>query len=220
MIGSARRVGEPESKEESVLFVVSGPSGCGKSTLIRRLLVDLDGLRFSVSHTTRPRREGETSGREYYFIGRPEFEAMAQSGAFLEWATVHGHFYGTSRAEVESKSAPADLVLDIDVQGARQVKRQGLPAIFVFVVPPKFEDLRARLEQRGLDDAETIRRRLQAAAQEVEAIPEFDYLIINDSLDRAEEDFKSIVRAGRCRVGPQSEDVRTVLSAFRSARLE
>jgi len=203
-----------------VLFVVSGPSGCGKSTLIRRLLAAVDGLRFSVSHTTRPRREGETDGRDYHFIGRTEFEAMAGSGAFLEWAVVHGHLYGTSRAEAESRPGAADPVLDIDVQGAKQVKGQGLPAVFVFVVPPRFEDLRERLEKRGLDDPETIRRRLRAAVREVESIPEFDYLVINDTLDRAGEDLASVVRAGRRRVGPDSEEVRAVLEAFRSARLD
>ena len=220
MNGSARRAGRPEDKEESVLFVVTGPSGCGKSSLIRRVLPTLDGLRFSVSHTTRPRRDEELDGREYHFVGPSEFEAMVRAGAFLEWATVHDHWYGTSRAELESRSAGEDLVLDIDVQGARQVMKQKLPAVFIFVVPPKYDDLRDRLEKRGQDDPETIRRRIKAAVREVEAIPEFDYLIINDTLDRAAEDFRAVVRAERRRIEPRSAEVQAIIQAFRTARPE
>jgi guanylate kinase len=203
-----------------VLFVVTGPSGCGKSTIIRRVIGELDGLRFSVSHTTRPRRGREVNGRDYYFVKPEEFQGMIDSGAFLEWAEVHGHRYGTSRGEVESKAATADLVLDIDVQGARQVRAKALEAVFIFVVPPRFEDLRERLERRGQDDAEIIRRRLRDAAGEVEAIPEFDDLIINDDLDRAVAELEAVVVAGRCRVEARSEEVEAVLRSFREARLE
>ncbi len=203
-----------------MLFVVTGPSGCGKSTIIRRVLDELEGLRFSVSHTTRPPRDHEVNGRDYYFISSDKFETMIKADAFLEWATVHGHNYGTSRKEVESKAAAADLILDIDVQGARQVRRLPVEAVFVFIVPPRFEDLRDRLERRGQDDPETIRRRLSTAIREVEAIPEFDGLIINDSLDAAVEELKAVVRAGRCRVRARSAEARAVLKSFREARLE
>ncbi len=203
-----------------MLFVVTGPSGCGKSTIIHRAIGELDGLRFSISHTTRPRRNREVNGRDYYFVKPEEFQGMVDAGAFLEWAEVHGQRYGTSRNEVESKAATADLVLDIDVQGARQVRAKALEAVFIFIVPPRFEDLKERLEQRGQDDPETIRRRLRAAVGEVEAIPEFDDLIINDNLDRAVAELKSVVVAGRCRVKARAEEVQAVLRSFRSARLD
>jgi guanylate kinase len=204
-----------------VLFVVTGPSGCGKSTIIRRVVQELERLRFSISHTTRPKRPAETSGRDYYFISPEEFRGMVEADAFLEWATVHGHSYGTSRAEVESKSATADLVLDIDVQGARQVKKiDGLEAVFIFVVPSRFADLKERLERRAQDDASVIHRRLETAVREVEAVPEFEYVIINDTLDRAVEELKAIIRAGRCRVEARSGDLEAVLRTFREARLD
>jgi len=217
---SARR-GESEDKEESVLFVVTGPSGCGKSTIIHRVLRELDRVRFSISHTTRPQRPTETNGRDYYFISTDEFQRMVAADAFLEWATVHGHSYGTSRAEVESKAVTADLVLDIDVQGARLVKKSpGLQAVFVFVVPPRFADLKERLGKRAQDDPSVIRRRLETAVKEVEAIPEFDYVIINGSLDKAVEELKAVIRAGRCRVAALSGDLEAVLRTFREARLD
>lgn len=207
-------------KEEGVLFVVTGPSGCGKSTIIRRVLDELEGLRFSVSHTTRPPRAGEVNGRDYYFISSGEFERMIGRDAFLEWAVVHGYDYGTSRKEVESKAASADLVLDIDVQGARRVRSLPIEAVFVFIVPSRFDDLRDRLERRGQDDPDAIRLRLAAAVQEVEAIPEFDGLIINDSLAAAVEELKAVVRAGRCRARARSAEAQAVLRSFREARLE
>ena len=203
-----------------MLFVVTGPSGCGKSTIIRGALQGLDRLRFSVSHTTRPKRSAEKNGREYYFISEEEFEGMIAAGAFLEWASVHGHYYGTSKAEIESKSGPADIVLDIDVQGASQVKDLDLPALFIFVVPPRFKDLKDRLEQRAQDDPEAIRQRLETAVREVESVPEFDYAIINDRLDQAVEDLKAVVRADRCRVEARAVDLETVLKSFREARLD
>lgn len=204
-----------------MLFVVTGPSGCGKSTIIHRVLQELDRVRFSISHTTRPKRSGETSGRDYYFVSPDEFQRMVDADAFLEWATVHGHSYGTSRAEVKSKAATADLVLDIDVQGARLVKKiEGLQAVFVFVVPPRFADLKERMEKRAQDDPFVIRRRLETAIREVEAVPEFDYAIINGSLDKAVEELKAIIRAGRCRVESRSGDLEAVLRTFREARLD
>jgi len=204
-----------------VLFVITGPSGCGKSSVIHRVLQELDRVRFSISHTTRPKRPAETSGRDYYFVSPDEFQRMIAADAFLEWATVYGHSYGTSRAEVASKAAAADLILDIDVQGARLVKKtEGLPAVFVFVVPPRFFDLKERLEKRAQDDPSVIRRRLKTAVREVEAIPEFDYVIINGSLDKAVEELKAIIRAGRCRVEAMSGDLEAVLRTFREAWLD
>ncbi len=203
-----------------MLFVVTGPSGCGKSTIIRGALQGLDRLRFSVSHTTRPQRSGEMNGREYHFISDEEFGRMIAAGAFLEWATVHGHYYGTSKAEVESKPGPADIILDVDVQGASQVKDLDLPALFIFIIPPRFKDLKDRLEQRAQDDPEVIRQRLKTAVREVESVPEFDYVIINDRLDEAVEDLKAVVRADRCRVDVRAVDLEAVLKTFREARLD
>jgi guanylate kinase len=203
-----------------VLFVVTGPSGCGKSTIIHRVLDALDGVRFSVSHTTRPPREGEVNGRDYYFISPAEFAKMIDREAFLEWAVVHGHQYGTSRKEVESKAAAADLILDVDVQGARRLRGLPVEAVFVFIVPPRFEDLKERLERRSQDDPRAIRRRLATAVQEVEAIPEFDGLIINDNMETAVDELESVVRAGRCRDRVRSGEAQAVLESFRKARLE
>lgn len=195
----------------SMIFVVSGPSGCGKSTLIGRVLADIGGLRFSVSHTTRPKRGAEVEGRDYHFVSGEAFEAMVRAGAFVEWAEVHGHRYGTSRAEVE---AAGDVVLDIDVQGARQIRRSGLPAKLVFVMPPVFAELRRRLQARGTDGADAIDRRLRKAREEVRAYSEFDYVIVNEDLETAVEELRSIIRAEWCRPGVRTERIEAILKSF------
>ncbi len=178
-----------------MIFVVSGPSGCGKSTLIGRVLADAEGLRFSVSHTTRPKRGTEVDGREYHFVSGETFSDMVRAGAFVEWAEVHGHRYGTSRAEIEA--AAGDVVLDIDVQGARQIRTSGLPATLVFVMPPVFEELRRRLVARGTDGPDAVERRLRKAREEVRAYSEFDYVIVNEVLETAAEELRSIIRTER-----------------------
>ncbi len=195
----------------SMIFVVSGPSGCGKSTLIGRVLADIGGLRFSVSHTTRPKRGAEVEGRDYHFVSRETFDAMIEEKAFVEWAEVHGHRYGTSRAEVE---AGGDVVLDIDVQGARQIRSSGLPAKLVFVMPPVFAELRRRLQARGTDDPDAVKRRLQKAREEVRAFSEFDYVIVNEDLETAVDELRSIIRAEWCRPGIRTERIDAILRSF------
>jgi guanylate kinase len=182
------------------LFIVSSPSGGGKTTLIRRLLANPPGqpLRFSVSHTTRPRRDGETDGKEYHFISAAEFEQMARHGDFLEHNEVHGNFYGTAKSEVLPRLlAGEDVVLDIDVQGARDIRAAYPDAISIFIVPSSAKELEERLRKRGLDGEDAIRKRLINAAKEIAQAPSFQYVIVNDELERASLELESVVRASR-----------------------
>jgi guanylate kinase len=195
-----------------MIFVVTGPSGCGKSTLIGRVLADVEGLRFSVSHTTRPKRGAEIDGREYHFASGPMFDAMVRAGEFVEWAEVHGHRYGTSRAEV--REGAGDVVLDIDVQGAREIRKSGLPANLVFVMPPVFAELRRRLEARGTDGPDAVERRLRKAREEVLAFREFDYVIVNETLGTAVAELRSIICAERCRPGVRTDRIDAILRSF------
>ncbi len=181
-------------------MVVSAPSGAGKTTLCH-LLIQRLGFRFSVSHTTRSPRPGEVHGRDYYFVSRREFEDLIRQGAFLEWAEVHGHLYGTSKTEVErALSGEEDLLLDIDVQGASQVRRKLRErAVFVFVAPPSMEELERRLRRRGTESEEVLRRRLARAREEMQFAPWFDYVVINQEIEQAFADLAAIVRAEKCR---------------------
>ncbi len=183
------------------LFILSAPSGTGKSTLLQKVLRRLEGLVFSISHTTRAPRRGETDGVEYHFIDRPTFLAMKEEGVFLEWAEVHGNFYGTSRLAVEEQAAGgADVVLDIDVQGAGIIRRQGdVDATYIFLAPPDLDELERRLRRRGLDDDETIAVRLANAREEMAAIDEFEFLIVNQDMDEAVRMFESVILAERAR---------------------
>lgn len=180
------------------LFVVSAPSGAGKSTLVKALLeLDAQAHR-SISHTTRAPRGQEKHGREYFFASEQEFDAMVASNAFIEWAHVHGNRYGTSRKAIEERiSQGADIVLEIDFQGALQVKKAFANAVLVFVLPPSWEELRARLERRGEDSAEVIERRLSNAAHEMAQAEKFDFVIINELFERALFDLKAIMHAQR-----------------------
>lgn len=183
----------------SDVFVVSAPSGTGKSTVIREVVQRVEGLHFGVSHTTRPRREGERDGHDYWFVDEKEFSRLEAAGEFLEWAAVHGCRYGTSRSEVERiRQRGDDALLDLDVQGARAI-RAGYPeAILVFLLPPEYEELGSRLRHRGTagDDLET---RLRNAGREIEDARRFDYLILNEQVEQAVVELESIVRAERCR---------------------
>jgi guanylate kinase len=199
-----------------VMVVVSGPSGAGKSTLLRRVLSQLDHLRFSVSHTTRAARDGEAEGVDYHFIGRPEFERLVAEGAFLEWAQVHGELYGTSRAEYErAERDGVDLLLDVDVQGAAQVRKRFPEAVTVFVLPPSYLDLERRLRGRGPGDEESFRRRLETARAEMGLYPDYDYVILNKELGRGAEDLKAVIRAARCRTRRMDAVARKILDTFR-----
>jgi guanylate kinase len=200
------------------LFIVSSPSGGGKTTLIRRLLAGPcgKGLHFSVSHTTRPRREGEEDGREYHFVSAAEFEKMARRGEFLEHNEVHGNFYGTARAEVMPRlSAGEDVVLDIDVQGARDVRQAHPESVSIFLVPSSAEQLEKRLRARGLDGEDAIRKRLINAAKEVAQAESFQYVIVNDDLERASIELESVVRASRLTPARQAKILERLRKDFR-----
>ena len=180
------------------LFIVSAPSGAGKSTILRSLFAQMEGLSFSVSHTTRPMRAGEVEGKDYFFVSRQEFREMVSRGAFLEWAEVHGNLYGTSRSNVEQQLRQGtDLILDVDVQGAAQVKARFPEAVTVFVVPPSMEVLEERLRKRGTEDEATLQLRLDNAAREMRSAGFYDYIIVNDLLDRAVEEMRTIIAARR-----------------------
>src|SRR3569832_2466229 len=186
------------------LFVVAALCGAGKSSLVKALL-ELDShVQPSVSHTTRPPRGQEKHGREYFFVSNEEFDRMVLAGAFVEWAHVHGHRYGTSKKATEERIAQgADVILEIDCQGATQIKRIFGNAVLIFILPPSWDELRSRLERRGEDSPETIELRLQNAAEELQQAREFDFVIINELFERALFDLKAIVHAQRLKYSAQ-----------------
>jgi guanylate kinase len=186
------------------LYIVTAPSGAGKTTLVRMLLENDSGIRLSISYTTRAPRSGEQDGREYHFTDADTFRGMVGRGEFLEWAEVHGNYYGTSRLWIESEMAAGrDVLLEIDWQGAQQVRKLFPQAIGVFIMPPSMVELERRLTGRGTDSTEVITRRLAAAREEMRHVSEFDYVIINDELQRALGDLLSVVRASRLRLEVQ-----------------
>jgi guanylate kinase len=197
------------------VLIVSGPSGSGKSTLVQNLH-GLPDLTFSVSSTTRPQRLTESPGKCYDFITEAEFKRRVDSGEFLEYAQVFGrHWYGTPQQQVdEAREAGLDLVLEIDVQGARQVKQKLPEAIAVFIVPPSRQDLERRLRSRGQDSDEAITRRLERARQEIARSAEYDFVIVNDDLQRANDELRAIVVASRCRRRDSDERLRNILDSF------
>ena len=202
-----------------ILFVISAPSGTGKSTLARRLLESVPALAFSVSFTTRPRRAGEESGREYHFVDDARFDAMVAAGGFLEWARVFERKYGTGRAATEDAlTGGNDLLLDIDVQGAAQVRASGLDSVSIFILPPDFETLRSRLRGRGSEDAEAAEARLHEAGREAMQYDRFDYVVLNEDLEVASNELASIVRAERARIARRRRRVHEVLSTFPAPR--
>jgi len=201
-----------------MLFVITGPSGSGKSTLIKRVRRAMRDLAFSVSHTTRSRRPSETDGVDYHFVSERVFERMVREKRFLEHARVHGHLYGTSRAEAAAKSRDHDLLLDIDVQGARQVRARVPGAVLIFVMPPVAAELRRRLLGRGENSREDTARRLRNARAEVRAYAEFDYVVVNDDLDRAVADLKTVIRAARHRPEAMAAGLAPILRSFARGR--
>jgi guanylate kinase len=203
------------SKRATSAIVVSGPSGAGKSTVVYRVLAEVPALRFSVSHTTRPPRLGEREGVDYHFVNAERFEQLRAEGAFLEWAEVHSHHYGTAQAEYErAQHDGVDLLLDLDVQGAAQVRRKLPQAVTVFILPPSYQDLERRLRGRGAEDGEAFQRRLAAAAEETRFWREYDYALVNGDLDRAVEDLKAIVRAARRRSDQVRGEAEAVIDTF------
>jgi guanylate kinase len=186
------------------LFIVSSPSGGGKTSLIRALLEAEPELRFSVSYTTRAPRPGEINGREYHFVAPREFQRMLEGGEFLESAIVHGNHYGTSQKWIERELADGrDVLLEIDWQGAQQVRRLIRQAVSIFILPPSPEVLAARLKGRGQDGPEVVQRRLAAARDEISHVSEYDYVIINEDFNRAALDLRSIIRAERLKLARQ-----------------
>ena len=189
------------SNDEPLLFIVSSPSGAGKTTLASRLLKTVPALVFSVSHTTRRPRAGEKDGREYHFVERADFERLIRENAFLEWAEVHDNLYGTSNAEVERARGARAILFDVDHQGARQIKSVRPDAVAVFILPPSMAILKERLKGRASEDDAAVEARFRVARSEIAHYGLFDYVLMNDDLERATEQLISIVRAEECRRG-------------------
>jgi guanylate kinase len=201
--------------DRGMLIVVSSPSGGGKGTLIDRVLKTVPGVSYSVSYTTRKPRGTEQDGREYFFVSTSEFEAMIQRGEFLEWANVYGYLYGTSQAQVETElEAGHDIILEIDVQGATSIREKILDAVSIFIVPPSFELLRHRLVARGTDSPADLLRRLRGAPAEVEQHIHFQYVILNDDINRASQQLAAVIYAERARRERQETRLTETLADF------
>jgi guanylate kinase len=206
------------SSARGLLFIVSAPSGTGKTTLVERLVRETPGLTMSRSYTSRAPRPGEADGVDYNFIVRARFEAMIAGGDLLEYADVFGHLYGTGLAETErALTGGGDLVLVIDVQGARKVRATGFEHVGIFVLPPSFEVLESRLRRRSMDSETQIQQRLVVAQQEVAAVDEYDYVVINDEVDLAVGRLRAIVQAERSRLRVMRPKVDSIIEDFRAA---
>jgi guanylate kinase len=200
-----------------ILFVVSSPSGGGKGSLIQRVLKTVPNLSYSVSFTTRAPRSGEVNGREYFFITREQFEQMAAAGDFLEWAHVHSKIYGTARKQVAQEiAAGRDIILEVDVQGAASVRSLMADSVSIFILPPSFQILKERLQSRGTDSPEELVLRLRNAPTELRDYSAFQYVILNDELDRAANQMAAIVHAERARLSRQEAQVKRVVEEFTS----
>ncbi|WP_243374485.1 guanylate kinase [Geotalea sp. SG265] len=187
-------------KREGILFVISAPSGAGKTTLCKEVIDIFPNLRHSVSYTTRSARPGEVHGRDYFFVSLDEFKGMVAADEFAEWAEVHGNFYGTALKTLEDYRAQGiDVILDIDCQGAHQLKKKYQGAVYLFVLPPSYQELRRRLDCRSLDAPEVIDRRIEAAAGEIRESRWYDYIIVNDVFSKAVEELKSVLIAEQCK---------------------
>ena len=203
------------SRTRGLLFVVSAPSGAGKTTLVEHLVQILPNLRKSRSYTSRPARAGEADGVDYNFVSRPEFQQMIDERAFLEWADVFGNFYGTCEADAQARLAQGtDLVLVIDVQGARQVRERCPDTVGVFVMPPSFDVLEQRLRGRSKDTEEAMQRRLLTARAEVAAFTEYDYVVVNDALDACVDRLRAIVLAERARLACARATAERIVADF------
>ena len=205
----------PNSAGRGMLVVVSSPSGGGKGTLIDRVLKTVPGVSYSVSYTTRAPRGTEENGREYFFVDEPAFRRMIERGEFLEWANVYGHLYVTSSAQVErERAAGRDIILEIDVQGADSIRHKVADGVSIFILPPSFELLRGRLVTRGTDSAADLERRLKGAPAEIAQYENFDYVILNDDINRASQQLASVIYAERARRERQEVRLRDALEDF------
>jgi guanylate kinase len=201
----------------TTIFIISAPSGSGKSTLVSRLLTTVPGLMFSVSYTTRPLRGHEKDGESYHFVTREDFEAMVARGEFLEWAQVFGNYYGTHQGILEAaRAAGRDLVLDIDVQGARQLRDRVPEAVTIFVLAPSRKILEDRLRARGEDREDVIERRLREAAVEIQKYKDYDYVLINRELAESDAVLSAIVRAERIRRDRIEDQIKPILETFKN----
>jgi guanylate kinase len=204
------------SKRRGRLFIVSAPSGTGKTTIVRRLVESVDGLGISRSFTSRPVRNGEQDGVDYNYIPAERFVLMRDAGAFIEWAEVFGNYYGTGAEDTERRLATGeDLVLVIDVQGARQVREAGVPSVGIFLLPPSFAVLEERLRRRSRDPEEQLRRRLTMARAEVLSVSDYDYVVVNDALDGCVEQLRAIVLAERARYAAMKDVVEGIVTSFK-----
>ena len=216
--GASEQSARPLTEGRGMLIVVSSPSGGGKGTLIERVLQRLPDLAYSVSWTTRAPRAGEQDGRDYHFVSVAEFARMREQDEFLEWAEVHGNLYGTSRRTVARETgAGRDVILEIDTQGAATVRAKMPEAVSVFILPPTFEVLRARLTARASENADSMALRLRNAPAEVARYREFDYVVLNDEADRAAAQLAAIVYAERARRERQERVAQAALATFLAA---
>jgi guanylate kinase len=200
----------------STLFVLSGPSGAGKSVLIRRILDDLPAIRFSVSSTTRAPRPGEADGVDYHFLTRERFQQDIAAGRFLEYAQFSSNLYGTNQHELDlARELGQDLLLDIEVQGARQLQEKGIEGVFIFVTPPSFAELERRLRSRNTEDEDSIQRRLRQAVEDVSEVHRYQFVIVNDSLEEAYSRLRSIFVADRSRRSRMEPLLKPILASFR-----
>jgi len=198
MLSEARDAGRGtrDATRKGILYVISAPSGAGKTSICRMILTLFPNLRQSISYTTRDMRSGERNGIDYHFVTRELFDKMVADGAFAEWAEVHGNCYGTACATLEqAREEGADVLLDIDFQGAEQLRNSGLNGVFIFILPPDMNELRKRLESRNTDDKNVIARRMDNASGEIAEAVNFDYLVVNDVLDKAVEKVRAIMVA-------------------------
>ncbi len=199
-------------KNKGDIFVISAPSGTGKTTLVRLLLSRFPTLSFSISYTTRLPRPGEVDGQHYFFVSEKEFKRSIARGEMLEWAKVYGHYYGTPLHFVKEKiAAGKDVILDIDIQGAQEVKKKIPEAILIFIIPPSWEELQRRITNRSTDSLEVIKKRLKAARKEIKVARDFDYIVINDILENALQELTSIIQATKARTNKRWSEIERLL---------
>ncbi|MBI5178833.1 MAG: guanylate kinase [Nitrospinae bacterium] len=199
--------GKGATSGRGILFILSAPSGAGKTTLAKLAISKIPGLKQSVSYTTRARREGEVDGKSYNFVDKAAFQKMIGQNRFIEWAQVHGEYYGTALDAIEkAKAEKSDILLVIDVQGAAKLREKKVDGVFIFVLPPSLAVLHERLGIRGTEDVREREKRMETARNEIAASKDYDFLVINDTLDAAEQEMEYIIRAERCRLKRRSLD--------------